>query len=584
MRHGRPRRTTVTAALLSAAALLLAGCTGVPESSAPQIVNPVGVASAGATPAIAPSPNADPRTIVRGFLTANALADEHHTSARDFLTPDAKNRWSDTSVTVLASEQVSNFVRGSVTVRGQKLGTISASGIYTPVLQGTGDRGAAFEAPFGMKQVNGQWRVNTLTTGLIITADSFQRSYQQRKLYFYDLMEQHLIPDPRYTSLNRASLADWLVGQLASAPRPELQNAVSNELPAQTDPRRVTVTLGSPTTIEVPGADQLDLATRGRLAAQLALTLNQVRPGSVMSILDGGRPVVVSAGGTSVFTASGFSSTVSPPVPRPRLFYLRNHAVVDADGKALPGELGSGQQALTSVALATRPGLRGDLLAAATSGPDSDARLLVGTQRTSLHLTSLRGRLSRPAWAPGRTEAWVGDGSRVYRVNRAGKSTEVPVSGTGALAGRISALRFSPDGSRVALVLGADGGTGAQVWVGLVVRPRGQAPARVDSLEPISPLDVAVTDVAWNDELKLFTIGTVPGSGEGHVYEVQVDGSLWTSRAGTQDLPGAPDSITVAENVPAWVSVAGTVWAQSGGSWTSPNGSAAQCTNPIYLE
>jgi hypothetical protein len=249
----------------------------------------------------------------------------------------------------------------------------------------------------------------------------------------------------------------------------------------------------------------------------------------------------------------------------------------------MAGELGTGQDQLTSVALASRAGSK-DLLVAGVSGPVTDSRLLVGTDRAGLRPTTLHGRLSRPSWAPNLDEVWVGDGSRVYRVARGGRPTEVPVSGPGPLTGRVRALRFSPDGSRVALVLSASGGGSAQVWVGLVVRNGAQAQVRVDSLEPISPQGIVVTDVAWNDQLKLFTIGTVPGTGEGHVYEVQVDGSLWTPRSGTEDLPGPPDSITVTQDAPAWVSVGGTVWAQSGGSWASPNGRTAFGTNPVYVE
>ncbi len=569
------------AAVLLVAALSLIGCTGVPTSSSPEVVKPVGVATAGAGPAVTPAPDADPRTMVRDFLAANALADEHHTSAREFLTPDAKNRWSDTTVTVVASEQISNYVHGSVTVHGQKLGTVSALGIYTPVLQGNGATPVPFT--FGMRKIDDQWRIDTLTSGLILTSDDFQRVYEQHKIYFWDLMEHRLIPDPRYTALSDSLLANWLMGQLASAPRPELQNAVSSELPAQTDARRVTVILGSPVTIEVPGANQLDLATRARLAGQVALTLDQVTPGSVMSILDGGRPVVVSSAGSTRFTATGIAAPANPARPSPRLFYIRNHAVVDASGRPLPGELGSGADNLTSISLAAKAGSK-DLLAAGTSGPDNNATLLVGTRSSGLRATSLRGRLSRPTWAPGLDEVWVGDGSRVYRVSHGGRPSDVPVAGANAPTGRVSALRFSPDGSRVAMVLSGNDEASAQVWVGLVVRASGQAQVRVDSLEPISPQRIVVSDVAWNDELKLFTIGTVPGSGEGHVYEVQVDGSLWTSRTGTEDLPGPPDSITVAEGVPAWVSVGGTVWAQTGGSWASPNGSTSGCTNPTYLE
>ena len=570
--------------LLAVAALLPAACTGVPNSSSPQVVQAVGVAEPSSAPAITPAPNADPRTMVTDFLSASATDDARHNGAQGFLTPEAKNRWQDKTVTILDSLKVSNFAHGTVTVTGHKIGSVSASGIYTPVLQGDGSGGVSVPFAFGMKKVKGQWRIDTLESGLILSYAEFQRIYQQRKIYFYDPTEKHLVPDPRYSALtDRSLLANWLVGQLATGPRPELQNVVTNsELPAQTDPRRVPVVLGSPTTIEVPGAGQLDLGTRGHLAGQLALTLDQVTPDAVMSILDGGRPVTVSQVGDVRFTASGFSSAVNPANASPALFYIRGGAVVDGAGKPLGGALGSGRYNLTSTALASQPGSE-DLLAAGTSGPGIDARMLVGTERTGLRTTTLHGALSRPSWAPNLDEVWVGDGSKIYRVTRGGTPAVVPVAGAGAGTGRVSALRFSPEGSRVALVLSASDGSSAQVWVGSVVRPPGQAQVRVDSLEPISPQGIAVTDVAWNDQLKLFTIGRVLSTGDTNVYEVQVDGSLWTPRS-IENLPGAPDSITVSENVPAWVSVGGTVWPQSGGSWGGPVSDPTLGINPTYLE
>ena len=303
-----------------------------------------------------------------------------------------------------------------------------------------------------------------------------------------------------------------------------------------------------------------------------------------MSILDGGRPVTVSATGTR-FTVSDFTSAVNPANAPPALFYVLGGAVLDGSGKRLPGELGTGQDALTSVALASRLGVQ-DLLAAGTTGPVTDARLLVGTERTGLHPTTLHGRLSRPSWAPNLDEVWIGDGPQVYRVTAGGQPTVVPVAGAGAFSGRVSALRFSPEGSRVAMILSASDGGSAQIWVGSVVRTPEQAQVRIDNLEPISPLGIRVTDVAWNDQLKLFTIGRELSSSHANVsnvYEVQVDGSLWTPR-NIDKLPGAPDSITVSESLPAWVSVGGTVWAQSSGSWASPGRETTFGTNPIYLE
>jgi hypothetical protein len=131
-------------------------------------------------------------------------------------------------------------------------------------------------------------------------------------------------------------------------------------------------------------------------------------------------------------------------------------------------------------------------------------------------------------------------------------------------------------------VITASDGT-AQVWVGSVVR--NQAQVRVDSLEQITPQGIAIKDVAWNDSLKLFVIGRAVSSGDTNIFEVQVDGSLWTPRNIT-NLPQAPDSITVAENQVAWVSAGTTVWVQSAGSWANPGPGNGQTNgvNPVYLE
>ncbi|MCW2646831.1 MAG: hypothetical protein JWP07_2940 [Pseudonocardiales bacterium] len=568
---------------LCAAALLLTACTGVPQTSSPQVVRPVNVGTPTSPTVNSPALNADPRTMVVDFLSANALVDDNHATARGFLTADATSRWSDDTVSVVDSLQVGNFRDGAITARGRKLGTVSASGIYTPVLEGDGTGGVVEPFSFRMKKVDGQWRIDALASGLILKSGEFQTLYQQRKVFFYDRTERHLVPDPRFTALSDPGrLAKWLLGQLIAGPRPQLQAAWTPELPAQSDPRQVSVVLGSPTTIEVPGASRLSSGTRDRLAAQLALTLDQVVPGSRMSILDNGQPVSVSLAGTR-FTASEFSSAVSPANSSPALFYIRSGAVVDAAGRPLRGQLGTGQDHLSAVALASQPGSE-DLLAAGTTGPVTNARLLVGTENTGLRETTLRGFLSRPTWAPNLDEVWIGNGSQVYRVTGTDPPAEVPVAGAGPVTGRVRALRFSPEGSRVAMVLDARDGDSAQVWVGSVVRTPGQSQVRIDSLEPITPQGIVVTDVAWNDQLKLFVIGRVlSGNSDNNVYEVQVDGSLWTPRQ-VINLPGSPDSITVSENVPAWVSVDGTVWTQTGGSWSNPGDKTTLGNNPTYLE
>ena len=400
---------------------LLAGCGGIPEKSAPQIIGPVGGASPSGEPTIAPTPGADPRSIVKGFLAASATSDQHHVAAKSFLTADARSLWKDTTVTIVDSELVGNFdaTDSTVSVSGRQIGTINAAGIYSPVLKGSGEGGDVVPLSFGLRRVSGEWRIESLNPGILIGADDFERLYQQRSLYFMDLAGDGLVPDPRYTALQEADLATWLVGQLAAGPRPELQDAVDTGLPAQLNPSRVTVTIRAVSTVEVPGASQLEAASRNQLAAQLALTLQPVIGPSAVVITDSGKPITVPAVAGSEFTASQFASLTGPSPLAPRLYYLRdNGGLVDSTAKPVAGPIGSGAYDLTSVAVSASTS--SNFAVAGTNGPATNSRLLVGSVRAGLHPTTVHGVLSRPAWVPGMSEVWVGDGPAVYRIGATG--------------------------------------------------------------------------------------------------------------------------------------------------------------------
>ncbi|TAM90875.1 MAG: hypothetical protein EPN43_05115 [Jatrophihabitans sp.] len=569
------------AAVLAAGTVLaLSGCSGVPSSSAPQIVKQLNVAQPPPEVGIAPEPGADPRSIVSGFLANNASDDPHHTGARAFLTPEEKNRWSDTpQTTVVDSPQIGNFVNGSVTVTGHLVGTMDQNGEYTPSLQGTGNGvgGAPFTMSLGFKQVNGQWRIDTVPNGLVISAVQFAQYYQQRVVYLFDAAEQRIVPQPRYTTLtDPTALATWLLSQLIIQPGPSLSTA----LPSQPNASQVKVTMGKRLQVEIPGASQLDATTRDDMAAQVALTLDQAAPGAQMEITDGGNPVKIDRVGGPVFAAQQFAPLLNPANSAPALYYIRSGAVLDAAGNPVAGPAGTGGYDLRSVAIATTVS-SSRLLVAGVTGAAAKARLLIGQSGSALQPTSVTGDLSRPAWVPNADEVWVGVGPQVYRVSAAGGVQPVQLaSAAGSVSGRIIALRFSPEGARVALVVVAADGT-SQVWLGTVVRT--PSSVRVADLAPISPLGIDVTDVAWNDELKLFAIGHDTRTLDAGVFEVQCDGSLWTDR-GINNLPQAPDSITVAENVVAAVSAGGTVWVQRAGSWIGLNAAVTPGTNPVYQE
>jgi hypothetical protein len=222
------------------------------------------------------------------------------------------------------------------------------------------------------------------------------------------------------------------------------------------------------------------------------------------------------------------------------------------------------------------------LLAAGVQGVGAQAQLLVGSQEAGLRATTLTGPLTRPAFAPGRNEVWVGDGTRIYRVTfdtAAPKVDRVPVLQVPG-AGRVIAVRISPDGARIAVVMGPPRGTAGTLYVGSIVR--GSGAPRIDALAPISPQAALITDVAWLTPLRLFAIGHLVNSSDALSFDTGVDGTDWSSRA--VGLSKAPDAVTVTAGASAWVSADGFVWVQSAGQWISPTGGQTPGTAPIYLE
>jgi Lipoprotein LpqB beta-propeller domain len=574
--------------VVTALALALAACSGVPSSSAPQTVEALDTGGA-PRPTSPQNLGSDQRTIVESFLDENAATTTTHPIAGAYLTDAARNRWSDATATILADDRTIGTYDGrnhTVTVLGRVLGTLSADGIYKPSRLGDGQGGDRQPFVFHLTRLeNGQWRIDRLQSGLLLTDDQFRTFYTQQVLYFYNLNEDALVPDLRWSALDdRVQWSLWLLHQLAAGPRPDLADAVSPDtLPANIDVQDINVTLGTPTLIEIPGSSQLDAGVRDRLAAQVSLTLIEALSGREITITDNEVPVVIPRVGGDTFAAADFTASVGPSLPTSEVYYLTSGRVRDDSGHLLGGPLGEGQYFLTSLAIG-QPTPGGPKYAAGVTGSGSNEHAYVGTVDGGVRPTSVEGTLSRPAFAPGRAEVWFGVGSKVVRIEAdtpPARAVPVPILSGG---GRIVALRFSPDGSRIAIVIaGASGGQ--QLYIGAVIRGAGQV--RVGALgEPISPEGVVVTDVAWLDAFKLFAIGYLPGSQDPRTFATGSDGTDWTnSTLGNLPAPGRPDTVTAATASTVWVSANGYVWKLTGTSWVSP-GTTGQTpgTAPIYLE
>lgn len=579
-------------AVLFSVLLLLAGCSGVPTSSGPQTVESIDIDDRDQPTRVGPAPNADARTIVSSFLAANAYDPADHGTARKYLTAAASRQWTDGTATIISNNiSVSTVQDGVVTVRGRLVGSLNRNGVYTPQLQGTGDGGPSETFRYRIGTVSGQNRIAALPAGLVLTTDQFAASYRLRPLYFFDQGSRYLVPDSRWTALQGSQLNAWLVGQLASGPRPELAATLSNDtLPGQANARRITASSGVPARVEIPGAAQLDARGKRLLAAQVAATITDPTSDETVELTDGGSPVSIPQSGR-VFTAREAAYAYTPVPPAADVFFLRGGRVQRDPGKALGGKLGAATD-LDSIAV-TQPAGSGDYTVAGVTGLGVSGRLELGTAADGYRQTTVRGQLSRPAWAPSSppgatavpSEVWVGAGDSIRRVVVSGNravSVSTVANNANAAGGRVVALRLSPEGSRVALVI-ESGNAARRLYIGSIVRGAGQV--RIDALPAISPDGVSVNDVGWIGSQKLIAIGSTTGGGDPQVFETNVDGSFWSGRRAGDPLPDAPDSLAVAVSQLAWVSTAGTVWKQAGRGWTSPDGEQSTSgTDPVYLE
>lgn len=562
-------------AVLAALTVTLTACAGVPERSAPEKVRAIGGSTATPVPAPAPQPGADPRAIVLGFLAANVSSLPDHNAAKGFLTPEARNTWLDSPVTVVDAYQVKlpDPSTHIVTVTANQVGTIDQNGIYRTVQQAD----SGIQRSFGMKRLNGQWRIDKLSPGLVIQLTDFG-AYRMHPLYYFDLIQKHLVPDPRYTPLSDQSLATWLLDQLLSQPRPELQLAVLS-IPNAVNAKNATVTVDATSqvyVVELPGSSRLDKNSRRRLATQVAFTFNN----ALITITDNRRPVSI-PGITGPFSETDFQSASGVFHDRPAYYVTDAGVVADQTGKVLDGLLGHRSYGLTSISLAGDPAAS-DLRAAGVAGSSGRSTLLIGSRKAGLHAVRLpAGPMSRPAWAPGLSEVWLGYGTTLLRVPTSGTPSQVTITGRGNLTGPITSVRFSPDGTRIALVIGGAARV-AQCVIGTV--ERNASNVRIDNLVPVTPSDLTVTDAAWNDGTTLYVTGS-EASGYG-VWSVQSDGSGFSKRP-AGNFPATPESIAAASGELPWVSSGGAVFIQRSNAWTSPFGgidATVRGRSPIYLE
>ncbi|UQX12388.1 MtrAB system accessory lipoprotein LpqB [Candidatus Mycobacterium methanotrophicum] len=456
--------------LLLAAAVVLAGCAGVPSASAPQAIGTVERPAPSNLPK--PTPGMDPDMLLREFLKATADPANRHLAARQFLTQSASNVWDDAGSALLIDHVV--FVethsadRVWATMRADKLGSLSDMGVFQTAEGVLPDPG-----PIELVKTAGGWRIDRLPNGVFLDWQQFQATYKRNTLYFADPTGKTVVPDPRYVAVSdRDQLATELISKLIAGPRPEMAKSVRNMLAPP-------VRLRGPVTRADGGKNGIG---RGYAGARIDLELLTVADPQSKQLLaaqiiwtlaraDIKGPYVINADGAALderFAAGWNTSDVAATDPgvdegaAAGVHALVGGRLVSLNGQAadpVPGAFGrttdqtsgalsrSGHQVASVVTL--RPG-----------APDMAASLWIGDLGGEAVEAADGHMLSRPSWALDDAVWVVADGNTVLRAiagTASGQPARLPVDSAAVstrFPGVVAELQLSRDGTRAAMVIG----------------------------------------------------------------------------------------------------------------------------------
>ncbi len=469
-----------------------------------------------------PKPGQRPEEVVRGFLQAQANADDNHAIARSFLTDDGARVWDDDAgvrVYDLGRQQVALAQdaapdRATVSVRSAVTGAIGADGTYSP-------RSDSAQETYRLQRVKGEWRLAEVPAGLRLTAADQERSFRAANVYYLARTPAdstpHLVPQRVFLPVGPGQ-ADRLVRRALREPSQDLQGSVTYR--AGINAERVSVDGSGVVTVELTAnATTLTPPERQGLSAQLVWTLRELGPtftglrlrAASASLLVPGQGSTQDDGAYDSYDPEGLG-------PNPPYYFvadrrLRSSAALPPS-TATAGEAGVGQAVGVDAVAVSPDRTQVALLDGTAPGP---VTVRTGPLRGPAYRTSVTARnLRSPSWGSGDLGLWLLQGRRgVVLLPPGGSALRTVPLEDGGPPGDITALAASRDGARVALV------AGQRLYVGQV---------QVDTSGPrITGLvllgkDVGVTDVSWVSGTEVAVLG-LTASGQSQVQRRTIDGS-----------------------------------------------------------
>lgn len=540
-------RTPLHALAALVAAAVLSACVGMPTEG--PVVESQARADADNTPGISfdprpPQPGESALEIVGGFLEAMKAAPVKPAVARQFLTAQARERW---------TPERSIVTYGDLgTARGEGTVSLVATDVDHYDERGAWRRSQPQHAlQFVMAREDGQWRIDRAPDALVVPASWFDDWYLRASTYFFDPTSRILVPEPVYVPRGD-QMASALVRSLLSLPGDASDRVVRSYFPPDTT-RGLSVPISAAGVAEVfLGGDGslTDEDSARRMLTQLVWTLRQVPSVRAVELRIGDR--AITGPGGSAQTSLDMGSAYDPVVDRSAsdLYALDQGRLVRGqlgELRATEGPMGVDDLGLVEVSV----NLSGETAAGVTAGRNA---LLVGRVDAADSHGALRSPivdgtgLQAPAWDH-LDRMWVleqGGGSARVWVIQGDDARRIDVPG---ITGRdVRRLLVSRDGTRVVgLVRGprADGLVTSRVLQNQAGRVLRMGPARELALTPEgsprlrdlvwrSPTTVSVLSDITDDLSEVRTLSVDGSPGE------QAPGGASRLRGRARDLVASP--------------------------------------------
>lgn len=372
---------------------------------------------------------------------------------------------------------------------------IDATGVYTEVASTT-----ALSLDYGFVQEEGEWRISSPPSGVVIDRTTFEQVFSTHALYFFDPSYTYLVPDMRwFASRADSSTSTTIVTELLRGPTPWLSDsgAVVSAFPTGTSLAAETVPVEAQQAVVDlnPAALEADERQWRLMRLQLSRSLGSVSNVTGVALSVEQNPIEVPA------EVSGLP--ISPRVDTRPL-------VLTDDAFGFLGSAGLTETAVSdrvralspsAVALGEQRGADSEAAAAVLSvagvslvAPDQPDVLLDARAGLTAPAIDPFGYVwSVPSAAPNQLVAYAPDGAGSFQVATAWSEVET-----------LASLSVSRDGSRM-LALVQDGQQASVLVAGITRSANGDPVAVGEPVVLSSTLGTAVT-AGWTDELDVVSV------------------------------------------------------------------------------